>query len=64
MATDEPQEPSGALPGVGEGDWAEALVDPKDAGDSEQGEQGGVLSGDASRPMHGAGADASGTVGT
>tara|TARA_R110001599_G_scaffold66637_1_gene188370 strand:- start:1010 stop:1468 length:459 start_codon:yes stop_codon:yes gene_type:complete len=59
MATDDPQEkgtPQGnGLPGDGEGDWAEALVDPKDDGSAHD-EAGGVLSGDSTRPLHGAGA--------
>jgi len=52
MATDEPQRPEGPL--GSEADWAEALVDPKEAA-GEQDEPGSVLSGDAARPMRGAG---------
>lgn len=56
MATNDPHAP-GAAAGddtPGEGDWAEALVDPKDAAASLD-EAGGVLSGDSTRPLHGAG---------
>ncbi len=63
MATDESQ--ADARPaedeGSGEGDWAEALIDPKDAAGSLD-EAGGVLSGDMSRPMHGAAGPSDGPV--
>ncbi len=63
MATDEPQRPDGPLGDAarGEADWAEALVDPRDAS-AGQDDPGGVLSGDASRPMHGAGGSADAPV--
>ena len=65
MATDDPQKPGApqgnGLPGEGEGDWAEALVDPKDAGPGQD-EAGGVLSGDSRRPLHGSGAGADAPV--
>ncbi len=56
MATDEPQRPSGAAGdgAPGEGDWAEALVDQRNATEGQD-EAGGVLSGDSTRPLHGAG---------
>jgi flagellar motor switch protein FliN len=63
MATDEPKRPGGVLgdDNRSEADWAEALVDPKEAG-AAQDEPGGVLSGDTSRPMHGPGAAADAPV--
>jgi flagellar motor switch protein FliN len=63
MATDEPKRPEGVLgdDNRSEADWAEALVDPKEAG-AAQDEPGGVLSGDTSRPMHGPGAAADAPV--
>jgi flagellar motor switch protein FliN/FliY len=57
MATDETNEsgpgPEDLTAGAA-GEWAEALVDQKAAGDSAQDMSGGVLSGDSGRPMHGA----------
>ncbi len=63
MATEESHEDGRAADGdmSGEGDWAEALIDPKDStGALDEG--GGVLSGDASRPMHGAGGATDGPI--
>ncbi len=59
MATEDPQGPAtsadDSAAGDGAGDWAEALVDPSDANRASHNSAGGVLSGDASRPMHGHG---------
>lgn len=56
MATDDPNAPGGAAGDVtpDEGDWAEALVDPKDAAVNLD-DPGGVLSGDSARPLRGEG---------
>jgi len=54
MATDDPQAGTGAPDdgGSSENDWAEALIDQRE-GTAGQDEPGGVLTGDASRPMPG-----------
>lgn len=63
MATDESHD-GGRVPDSevsGEGDWAEALVDPKDdLGRLD--EAGGVLAGETPRPMPGAGSPSDGPV--
>ncbi len=63
MATEEAHEGSRAPDSnqSGEGDWAEALLDPKDStGGADV--AGGVLSGDSSRSMHGTGGPSDGPV--
>ena len=63
MATDESREGDRRAEGemAGEGDWAEALIDPKD-GLGTLDDAGGVLSGDTSRPMHGPGGPSDGPI--
>jgi flagellar motor switch protein FliN/FliY len=63
MAIDEPQSSAGAAgeDASSEADWAEALVDQRNA-TAGQDESGGVLSGDSTRPLHGAGGDADAPV--